>query len=170
MSKLSSANFLRLVLLGLACSTLLTVTGRPARAGEPEGVLRTFIVFLNGDLTVDFLHEDSVMVKAAKSTAPTLFGFVDDNDPEAMAQLWGSMADQDYRDQIGHLAVPMLVTYGEQSQFYDKEASEWLVSHAPNATMVGFPKSGHALQLEEPEQFNEEVRKFAASISKQDDT
>ena len=100
----------------------------------------------------------------------TTIELVDDNDPESMARLWGSMADQDYRDQIEHLAVPMLVTYGEQSQFYDKEASEWLVSHAPNATMVGFPKSGHALQLEESEKFNEEVRKFAASISNRDDT
>jgi hypothetical protein len=80
MSKLSIAPIL--VLVGLVCSPVSTVPCKSASADQPDGVVRTFIVFLAGNVTVDFLHEDSVMVKAEMTNNHDPIEFVDLNNPD----------------------------------------------------------------------------------------
>jgi pimeloyl-ACP methyl ester carboxylesterase len=83
------------------------------------------------------------------------------NHPESMAQLWLSMVDQDFREELAHIDVPALVAYGAHSQLYSAEASEWVANKIPNARRVGFANSGHAPHLEEPDLFNREIETFA---------
>lgn len=83
------------------------------------------------------------------------------NHSQSMAQLWMSMADQDLRNDLANISLPTLVIYGELSQLYRSEASEWVADNMPNATRVGFANSGHAPHLEEPDLFNKEIESFA---------
>jgi pimeloyl-ACP methyl ester carboxylesterase len=83
------------------------------------------------------------------------------NHAPSMAQLWMSIGNQDFRHDIAELQLPTLVTCGALSQLYRPEASEWIASHAPNATNVIFTNSGHAPHLEEPNLFNKAIESFA---------
>ncbi len=89
------------------------------------------------------------------------------NDPESMARLWLSMADQDFRGNLSQINTPTLVIHGARSQLYSEEASNWVVSHMPNARLVNFANSGHAPHLEESELFNQAIAKFADEIYSQ---
>lgn len=84
------------------------------------------------------------------------------NDPHVLSDLWQSMLGQDFRSAIASLPVRTLVLYGQHSQLYQPAVSEYLCENAPNATRVGFDRSGHAPHLEQPEKFNESVSAFLA--------
>lgn len=90
-----------------------------------------------------------------------------DLDPNILAGLWESLAVQDYRAFMTRISVPMLVTYGEQSQFYTRGTSEYIGKSAPNAELTGFAHSGHAPHVEEPEAFNQRLLQFINKIEKQ---
>ena len=86
-------------------------------------------------------------------------------DAEAMAQLWISMTEQDFRSALPSMNLPVLVAYGEQSQAYSPETSRYLVDHLPDASRLGFARSGHAPHLEEPEEFARAVAVFASRVT-----
>lgn len=81
-------------------------------------------------------------------------------DPKAMAALWSAMVQEDFRAELPAMTLPTLVTYGERSDAYGPETSRYLVESLPNAERKGFPRSGHAPHLEEPEEFSEAVIAF----------
>lgn len=83
------------------------------------------------------------------------------HDPQVMAALWTSMARQDFRSLLPAIRTPVLVTFGERSQAYSPETSRFLVEAIPDAEAAGFPRSGHAPHLEEPESFARIVAAFA---------
>ena len=85
----------------------------------------------------------------------------ENNHPQSMAQLWMSIGEQDFRDDLANLQLPTLITYGARNQLYRPEASAWIANNIPNATGVGFADSGHAPHLEEPDLFNKEIESFA---------
>ncbi len=87
--------------------------------------------------------------------------------PQAMAALWESMIDQDFRPILSQLNIPTLVTYGERSQLYQVATSEFVAGHMPNATLRGFANSGHAPHIEEPNLFNEAIKLFSKSVPNQ---
>jgi pimeloyl-ACP methyl ester carboxylesterase len=99
-----------------------------------------------------------------KAMADRIINETEKNDPESMARLWLSMADQDFRGNLSQINTPTLVVHGARSQLYSEEASNWVVSHMPNARLVNFANSGHAPQLEEPDLFNREIEIFADEI------
>lgn len=82
-------------------------------------------------------------------------------DPDAMADLWSSMAQQDLRAVLPGMAIPALIAFGECSDAYRPETSRYLVETLPAATAHGFAQSGHAPHLEQPEEFVDVVRTFA---------
>lgn len=96
----------------------------------------------------------------SKNIVAEMVADAEKNDPESMARLWMSLAEQDFREQLGGLEKPCLVTYGRQSKLYREEASLWLAAKLPDARAVAFSKSGHAPHLEEPDKFNSEIMAF----------
>lgn len=98
--------------------------------------------------------------RGAEKLADKMIGETEKNDPASMAQLWLSMADLDFREQLSEIKVPTLVTYGALSQLYSEAASEWVINRMPNARGVRFAHSGHAPHLEEPNLFNTEIETF----------
>jgi pimeloyl-ACP methyl ester carboxylesterase len=87
-----------------------------------------------------------------------------ERDGVAMAELWASMAQQDLRDALPHMNLPVLVTYGEHSEAYSPETSRYLVNTLPDAQRIGFASSGHAPHIEEPEEFCRAVTNFACRV------
>ena len=102
-----------------------------------------------------------------KALADRIVNETEKNDPESMARLWLSMAEQDFRSKLAQINTPTLVVHGARSQLYSKDASNWVVSHMPNARLIEFANSGHAPHLEEPDLFNQAIEKFADEIYSQ---
>jgi pimeloyl-ACP methyl ester carboxylesterase len=86
------------------------------------------------------------------------------NAPEPLSHLWGSLAEQDFRDQLSSFDMPTLIIQGALSQLYAAETSQFLEDRLPEARRICFERSGHAPHLEEPELFNRVVTQFAASL------
>lgn len=86
------------------------------------------------------------------------------NDADAMAELWGAMAETDCRDTLAGIRIPALVTYGALSQAYSPETSRHLAAAMPDARLKGFARSGHAPHLEEPDAFARAITDFAREV------
>ncbi len=87
------------------------------------------------------------------------------NQPDSMARLWMSMAEQDFRGAVARIEVPALVTYGKKSRLYQEAASLWLAHHMPRGQSFAFNESGHAPHLEEPALFNKVLSEFVRSTT-----
>lgn len=85
--------------------------------------------------------------------------------PDSMAQLWRSMAEQDFRSDLAHFDVPTLVVNGRHSQLYKAEAADWLARQLPDAERAEMNHSGHAPVLEEPEQLQELIAHFVRKLT-----
>jgi len=85
-------------------------------------------------------------------------------DGGVMADLWESMAVQDFRKAIRLLTTPMLVVHGARSQLYPVETGRFIQREAPNATLSIFDNAGHAPHLEEPARFSATVSDFINSL------
>jgi pimeloyl-ACP methyl ester carboxylesterase len=64
-------------------------------------------------------------------------------------------------DDFEAVRVPVLLLAGRHSRVFGRRAAHRVAGRFPNARTVVFEKSGHALQLEEPERFAEVVGDFA---------
>lgn len=87
------------------------------------------------------------------------------SDPEAMAVLWESMTEQDYRSLLPSIDLPSLVIHGGESQLYAPEVSAYLASRLPQAERACCTGSGHTPHLEEPQLFNTLLRRFADRLT-----
>jgi pimeloyl-[acyl-carrier protein] methyl ester esterase len=88
------------------------------------------------------------------------------NDPATIGALWASLVSQDFRALLGRIAHPTLIVHGARSQLYGATTAAHLARVLPNAEALEFAASGHAPHLEEPELFNDTVRKFAARLGR----
>lgn len=86
------------------------------------------------------------------------------NDAAAMAALWGSMAEADYRWLMPRLALPCLILHGSESQLYAPDVSLWLEDTIPGARRCCIEGAGHAPQLEMPAAFNACLADFLAGL------
>ncbi|QGU94565.1 alpha/beta fold hydrolase [Clostridium bovifaecis] len=82
------------------------------------------------------------------------------NSPHVMIRMWVSMSSQNYLPVLSKITVPTLITYGAESFLYSNKNSEYMNREIPNSRLVSFPRCGHALFMEKPEMFNEELIKF----------
>lgn len=84
--------------------------------------------------------------------------------PHAMASLWRSMANQDFRAALARIATPMLVIHGGESQVYDDGATAFVAHTAPNAKRIVIPGAGHVPHLEAPGEFLNHIEAFVREI------
>lgn len=82
------------------------------------------------------------------------------NSATVMTRMWISMSAQDYRDVLPKITIPTLITFGEESCLYNKDNSEYLNKMIKDSKLVGFPKCGHGLHIEDSEKFNKELKDF----------
>ena len=77
-----------------------------------------------------------------------------------MIRMWISMSSKDYLPVLKNILISTLITYGEESIFYPPENSEYMHKEIVDSNLLPFPKCGHALFIENPQMFNEELTKF----------
>lgn len=85
---------------------------------------------------------------------------VKDTVPHVAIHTWISSSARDYRPVLPEVSVPCLLARGGESQLYDPAVADYLTDRLPDARAVEFPGAGHALQLESPGPFNEELADF----------
>lgn len=66
-------------------------------------------------------------------------------------------------DSLGDIAVPTLVIVGEKDRSY-RAASDYMAKRIPGAAQVVIPDAGHAVNLHQPERFNEVVGSFLERV------
>ncbi|MBS4044828.1 MAG: alpha/beta hydrolase [Alphaproteobacteria bacterium] len=86
------------------------------------------------------------------------------NDGAAMAALWQSMAEQDYRTLLPALTLPVLILHGGESQLYEPAVSQWMAANIPGARRCCFDNAGHSPHLEVPEAYNRVLVEFVTSL------
>lgn len=80
---------------------------------------------------------------------------------EARIEIMADHTHLDWRDLLPQITIPALVLVGRKSRIFPWQGSAWAGHAIPGAQTVFFENSGHWLYFEEPEKFNEEVRRFA---------
>lgn len=89
------------------------------------------------------------------------------NDIQAMAALWASMAEQDFRSLLPQLNLPCLIIHGGESQLYAPDVSIWMEQTLPQAKRLCLAQSGHMPHLEQPDAFNTALAQFASRVMPQ---
>ncbi len=76
------------------------------------------------------------------------------NRSHVIASFWASMIVRDYRRLLDSIRLPVLITYGEGSNYYPEENSRYMHDRLKHSFLVSFPDCGHAPHLQDPERFN----------------
>lgn len=86
------------------------------------------------------------------------------NDGAAMATLWQSMAEQDYRALLPTLTLPVLILHGGESQLYEPAVSQWMAANIGGARRCCFDNAGHSPHLEVPDAYNHALVEFVTAL------
>lgn len=74
-------------------------------------------------------------------------------DSAAMIHCWDSLAQQDYRGLQSQIDRPVLMVYGDTSQFYSPEVPAWMEAELPWPELHIYPQADHSPQVWHKEQF-----------------
>ncbi|MBV0931766.1 alpha/beta fold hydrolase [Marinobacterium weihaiense] len=78
----------------------------------------------------------------------------------ALRHCWESLTQQDYRDLLPRINCPVLMVYGDSSQFYTHEVAEWIESRLPFPELHVYPQSDHSPHLWHKEKFAHDLRRW----------
>lgn len=70
----------------------------------------------------------------------------------------------DLSDRLGEIDVPVLIVHGEEDAALEIERAEPMLDGLPDARMARIEKAGHSSNLEQPDQVNDALREFLASV------
>lgn len=139
--------------------------------------IRNGFTRVHSDLAIQSMRQD--WTAYARAAAPALFAEhdkppaellewatreIEHNNPDMLAQIWQSMAEQDFRLLLPRLTLPALVITGEQSQLYAPEVGRWMAQALPNASHASIERAGHSPHLENPDAFNHALEAFAGAV------
>jgi pimeloyl-ACP methyl ester carboxylesterase len=80
--------------------------------------------------------------------------------PYAMAETLKALRDTDLRNDLKKIKVPTLILHGKLDKICSYDLAEQMHALVPQAILVPFENSGHALFIEEREKFNNELLAF----------
>jgi pimeloyl-ACP methyl ester carboxylesterase len=82
-------------------------------------------------------------------------------DPEEWARAARAVAEHDTRADLGRIAVPTLVIYGDEDRLIlPDKASPALMDGLPDAELLLVADAGHLVNLEQPEAFDAAITRF----------
>ncbi|MDP9442407.1 alpha/beta fold hydrolase [Geodermatophilus chilensis] len=84
--------------------------------------------------------------------------------PAGTLPMLTAFAEADLRDVLPTIAVPTLLLYGSEDVRSPRPVAEALHAAIPGSRLVLLPGVGHVSNLEAPEVFNAEVRRFLRSV------
>lgn len=74
-----------------------------------------------------------------------------------------SSVDTDTTDLLPNIGVPTLVLWGDDDRRSPMNIAEQLRDAIPNAELALIASAGHVSNMEQPEEFNAQVRRFCQS-------
>jgi pimeloyl-ACP methyl ester carboxylesterase len=80
--------------------------------------------------------------------------------PAGLVAMGNAFADADLRDVLPEVDVPTLLLYGDADQRSPVSVGEDLHARMPGSKLVVLHGPGHVVNVEAPERFDEEVRRF----------
>jgi 3-oxoadipate enol-lactonase len=86
--------------------------------------------------------------------------------PGITGVLAGMRDRPDYTSILPYIKVPTLLIFGDQDQFVQPSEVENMCKVIPSGQLQYIHNTGHLLNLEQPEIYNNHVRNFLASLSK----
>lgn len=72
-----------------------------------------------------------------------------------------TLMNEDLRDRLQALSLPTLICHGRHDRVCHPGWSEYMAARIRDCRMVWFENSGHALMVEEPDAFSQELAEFA---------
>jgi pimeloyl-ACP methyl ester carboxylesterase len=104
----------------------------------------------------------------ARPVAPETLGLVRslmlEVRPEGTRPMLSAFAEADLRAMLSTIAVPTLLLYGGADVRSPRPVAEALNVGIPGSELVLLPGVGHLCNLEAPEEFNAEVRRFLRTV------
>ena len=85
--------------------------------------------------------------------------------PAGQRALFNAFAHADLRDVLPQIVVPTLLLYGDNDVRSPVGVAEDLHAEIATSRLVVMPGVGHLSNLEAPERFNTEVRRFLRSLN-----
>ncbi len=71
-----------------------------------------------------------------------------------------TLLDEDLRDRVARVNLPTVIFHGRGDLVCNPGWSEYMAARIPGARIVWFENSGHALVVEEPDKFSQELAAF----------
>ena len=102
----------------------------------------------------EFFHDASVAL--IQETANMVSAF----HPAGFRLMAKSLAEADTTVILDQIAVPVLLLWGEADRRSPLDTAERLAGFIPGADLALIPEAGHVSNMEEPERFSAEVRRF----------
>lgn len=82
----------------------------------------------------------------------------------ALTRCWDSLAQQDYRDLQRQIDRPVLMVYGDTSQFYTQDVPEWMEAQLPWPELHIYSQADHSPQMWHKEQFVHHLRQWMRKL------
>ena len=98
--------------------------------------------------------------KATKEDLKWYYEKTYNNSTDVMVRMWLAMALTDYRELLGTISVPALITCGKEDVGHRLPPMEYQVEKIPDARLVVFDNCGHTLFAEDPVRFNAVLKAF----------
>ena len=103
-------------------------------------------------IPADFL--DMAVRESAKVSLETLRG------------LWHDLILRDFAGDLGSIASPTLVVWGERDAYSPRSEQDALLAAIPGARLIVHAGAGHAFHWEDPERFAGELAAFVEEVAR----
>ena len=168
---MGSANAMRLAIDRPDLLRGLVAAGAFARFGDKAELVefhRSTITPLRDPIDPDFAAEwqRSTM---AQPVPPAFFATVVRECLQAPAAVWrdafAALFDDDFAAEIGRIAVPTLVVWGDRDAMCPRGDQERIVRAIAGSRLLAYAGAGHALHWEEPVRFADDLAAFASALT-----
>jgi pimeloyl-ACP methyl ester carboxylesterase len=142
----------------------LVLIGSAVNAAN-EGIigLNDYVQTLTDPVPREFVHE----FQASTIHAPVPDGFLDavvDESAKLPARVWRDaltgLIGSDHAGRLGEIQARTLVLWGDRDSIFARAEQDLLVETIPDARLVVYPETGHALHWERPERFARDLEAF----------
>jgi pimeloyl-ACP methyl ester carboxylesterase len=101
---------------------------------------------------------------ASAELVDEIVAFLSEFHPAGQRALFYAFAQEDLRDVLPRIDVPTLLLYGDKDVRSPLSVAEDLHAKIPTSQLVVMPGVGHLSNIEAPERFNTEVRRFLREV------
>lgn len=85
-------------------------------------------------------------------------------EPGPLIAIWKSLVAADFRDVLPQIAVPTLLSWGAESNFYSASTAEFLLTQIRDSRLSWYEGADHSPQLFAPERFASELVAFVGTV------